>query len=50
MVKLLKEILQNMCMFLQVGSDQYGIFRADADTDIREWENSDIQYIGRYCI
>ncbi len=35
-----------------VGPDQYGIFRAHADTvtDIKEYENSDIQYICLYSI
>ncbi len=30
--------------------DRYGIFGADAHTNIRGWENSDIWYIDRYSI
>ncbi len=28
----------------------YGILVADANTTIREWESSDIQYIGQYSV
>ncbi len=34
----------------RLGHDErYGIFGANADDDIREQENSDIRYIGRFC-
>ncbi len=36
-----------VCVFW-LGPDWYGIFGADADTAIREQENSDIQFIGWY--
>ncbi len=32
----------------EVGPDWYGIFVANVDINIREWENSDIWYVSRY--
>ncbi len=34
----------------QLGLHQNGIFGVDANTDIRQQENSDTQYIGRYYV
>ncbi len=34
----------------KLGPDWYVIFRADADTDIREQESSNICYIGSYYV
>ncbi len=39
-----------ICADIILGSDQYGISGADADDDIREQENSDIQYSSQSII
>ncbi len=39
-----------MLSLYKIGPDQYGIFGADANTNIRKYENSNSLYIGWYSI
>ncbi len=50
LIKLLLSFIKEEDGAFLIGPHGNGIFGADADTNIREQENCNIQYISRYCI